>query len=69
MCDWNEYQFVCGHLTTQFLDYCHFARTDPFHQCFGVKVIKNTWMQNIACGPCLEAMRVAAEKNAAKGRR
>ncbi|PMD37992.1 hypothetical protein L207DRAFT_584913 [Hyaloscypha variabilis F] len=27
------------------LNYCHFARNDPFHQCFGVKVIKNTWMK------------------------
>jgi len=69
MCDWDEFQFVCSHKKYKLLSYCHFARTDPYHQCFGVKVIKNTWIQNVACDPCLEAMRVAAEKNAAQGRR
>jgi hypothetical protein len=69
MCDWDEFQFVCSHKAYKLLSYCHFSRTDPYHQCFGVKVIQNTWMQNVACDPCLEAMRVAAEKKAAQGRR
>jgi hypothetical protein len=67
MCDWEEFQFVCGHNSSRLLSYCHFARTDPYHQCFGVKVIKHTWVQNVACQPCLDAMRAAAMKRAAHG--
>ncbi|KAE9378340.1 hypothetical protein N431DRAFT_176274 [Stipitochalara longipes BDJ] len=67
MCDWEEFQFVCGHNSSRLLSYCHFARTDPYHQCFGVKVIKHTWVQNVACQPCLDAMRTAARKRAARG--
>ncbi|KAH8773228.1 hypothetical protein BGZ57DRAFT_983694 [Hyaloscypha finlandica] len=69
MCDWEEFQFVCGHNSSRLLSYCHFARTDPYHQCFGVKVFKHTWVQNVACQPCLDAMRVAATKRAARGGR
>jgi hypothetical protein len=66
MCDWEEFQFICGHNSSRLLSYCHFARTDPSHQRFGVKAIKHTRMQMIACQPCLDAMRAAAMKNAAQ---
>lgn len=56
MCDYEEIVFLCGHRTKKLLSYCHFARTDPLHQCFGVKVIKATWTQNISCQTCIDAV-------------
>ncbi|OWP02588.1 hypothetical protein B2J93_1892 [Marssonina coronariae] len=57
MCDYENFQFFCGHASSRLLSYCHFARTDPYHQCFGVKVVRHTWVQNVACQGCLEAIR------------
>ncbi len=69
MCDWEEFQFVCGHNSSRLLSHCHFARTDPYHQCFGVKVIRHVWVQGVACQPCLDAMRAAVLKRAAREKR
>lgn len=61
MCDWEEFQFTeCSHSSSKLLSYCHFARTDPYHQCFGVKVTKHTWVQHSLCPPC-EAAKAAHE--------
>ena len=73
MCDWEEFQFICGHKKDRLLSHCHFARTDPLHQCFGVKVIKHTHCQPFHCDPCLAEIRAAemrreeAMKRAAQG--
>lgn len=71
MCDWEEFQFVCGHTAERLLSHCHFARTDPYHQCYGVKVIKNAWVQRVACQSCIDAIatRAAHEQQASKGHR
>lgn len=61
MCDWEEFQFLCGHHSSRLLSHCHFARTDPYHQCFGVKVIRHVWQQDMACQPCLDAISAANE--------
>ncbi|CZT49439.1 uncharacterized protein RSE6_10289 [Rhynchosporium secalis] len=58
MCDYEDFKFTCNHTSTKLLSYCHFARTDPYHQCFGVKVTKHTWFQSMLCPPC-EAYRAA----------
>lgn len=68
MCDYEDFQFICGHSTARLLSYCHFARTDPYHQCFSVKVIRNTWVQSVACQACVEAMRAQAAKREKGGR-
>ncbi|KAH9216517.1 hypothetical protein DL95DRAFT_387513 [Leptodontidium sp. 2 PMI_412] len=60
MCDFEEFNYNCSHQVKQLLSYCHFARTDPFHQCFGVQVTKNTWHKNFPCPACEEAERQRA---------
>ncbi|RTE72530.1 hypothetical protein BHE90_013050 [Fusarium euwallaceae] len=56
MCDWEEFLFLCNHSTLRLKSYCHFARNDPNHQCFGVKVLRNSWRQGSttirAASPC-----------------
>ncbi|KAI0601240.1 hypothetical protein F4775DRAFT_589454 [Biscogniauxia sp. FL1348] len=55
MCDWEEFLFVCNHSTLRLKSYCHFARNDPNHQCFGVKMLRNSWFQDgQLCDACLE---------------
>ncbi|PSS27579.1 hypothetical protein M430DRAFT_32262 [Amorphotheca resinae ATCC 22711] len=55
MCDYEEFHYACGHVTSQLLSYCHFARCDPYHQCFGVKVTKQAWQRNATCPLCHDA--------------
>lgn len=53
MCDWEVFQYTeCSHEIMKRLSYCHFARNDPYHQCFGVKVVKNRWTHRMYCPPC-----------------
>ncbi|TQN66051.1 hypothetical protein CSHISOI_09425 [Colletotrichum shisoi] len=40
MCEFEEFLFACNHSVVKKKSYCHFARNDPIHQCFGVKVLK-----------------------------
>jgi hypothetical protein len=68
MCDWEDFHFSCGHHSSRLLSYCHFARTDPYHQCFGVKVLKHTWVQNVVCQSCADARREAPHRGARNGR-
>ncbi|KAI1273779.1 hypothetical protein F5Y07DRAFT_402054 [Xylaria sp. FL0933] len=60
MCDYEEFLFVCGHSVTRLKSHCHFARNDPNHQCFSVKVLKCSWyQQSTLCENCLRAgMRI-----------
>ncbi|KAK2038100.1 hypothetical protein LZ31DRAFT_139336 [Colletotrichum somersetense] len=55
MCDWEEFLFTCNHSIVRLKSYCHFARNDPNHQCFGVKVLRNSWRQNVPCDNCISA--------------
>ncbi|OLN85867.1 hypothetical protein CCHL11_05398 [Colletotrichum chlorophyti] len=55
MCDWEEFLFTCNHSILRLKSYCHFARNDPNHQCFGVKVLRNSWRQNVPCDDCISA--------------
>ncbi|KAG9241827.1 hypothetical protein BJ878DRAFT_427273 [Calycina marina] len=52
MCDYELFHYTCGHVVDQLLSYCHFARSDPFHQCYGVKAIKQRWSQQFDCQDC-----------------
>ncbi|KAM7204114.1 hypothetical protein V8F33_001749 [Rhypophila sp. PSN 637] len=54
MCDYEEFVFTCAHSTIRLKSYCHFARNDPNHQCFGVKKLRNVWDQNYECESCRE---------------
>ncbi|KAK5634660.1 hypothetical protein RRF57_010373 [Xylaria bambusicola] len=55
MCDWEEFIFVCNHTTLRLKSHCHFARNDPNHQCFGVKVLRDSWFQEgQLCDNCLD---------------
>ena len=40
MYDWDAFLFTDSHEIEMVYSYCHSARTDPFRQCFGVKVDK-----------------------------
>ncbi|KXH54477.1 hypothetical protein CSAL01_00633 [Colletotrichum salicis] len=55
MCDWEEFLFTCNHSVLRLKSYCHFARNDPGHQCFGVKVLRNSWQQSVPCDNCILA--------------
>ncbi|KAF6816262.1 hypothetical protein CSOJ01_03111 [Colletotrichum sojae] len=55
MCDFEEFLFTCNHSIVRLKSYCHFARNDPNHQCFGVKVLRNSWQQNTPCDNCVPA--------------
>ena len=55
MCDWEEFIFSCDHSIVKLKSYCHSARNDPNHLCFGVKVLRNSWRQGIPCEPCFHA--------------
>ncbi|KAJ9165306.1 hypothetical protein NKR19_g497 [Coniochaeta hoffmannii] len=52
MCDLEEFLFSCGHNTFRLKAYCHFARNDPNHQCFGVKQLRDSWAQGYECESC-----------------
>jgi hypothetical protein len=54
MCDYNRFSYTCSphHDRLELLSYCHFARNDPYHQCFGVKVVKNHYMKTMPCEDC-----------------
>lgn len=52
MCDWEEFIFGCQCTYTKRKNYCHFARNDPNHQCFGVQVLKKVWDIPEACEKC-----------------
>lgn len=52
MCDWEEFIFGCQCTYTKRKNYCHFARNDPNHQCFGVQVLKKVWDVPEACDKC-----------------
>jgi hypothetical protein len=59
MCDYEEFLFDCGHSQQRLKSYCHFARNDPNHQCFGVKKLRDVWEQQTVCDAC--AMQWAAQ--------
>ncbi|KAG0133715.1 hypothetical protein HOY82DRAFT_256839 [Tuber indicum] len=41
MCNLEKISYSsCGHDELRLIAYCHFARNDPFHQCFGVQTVK-----------------------------
>jgi hypothetical protein len=52
MCDWEEFIFGCSCSYTKRKSYCHFARNDPNHQCFGVQVLKKVWEVPEMCDKC-----------------
>ncbi|WJG35323.1 uncharacterized protein FOBCDRAFT_223142 [Fusarium oxysporum Fo47] len=59
MCDWEEFLFACNHSTLRLKSYCHFARNDPNHQCFGVKVLRKSWRQCVPCDNCAITCRAS----------
>ncbi|KAF8253347.1 hypothetical protein K440DRAFT_625392 [Wilcoxina mikolae CBS 423.85] len=41
MCSFEKITYkACAHISRRLVGYCHFARNDPFHQCFGVQTVK-----------------------------
>lgn len=55
MCNYERVCYGCGHEGYRLIAHCHFARNDPFHQCFGVKSIKRTWNNPIEnCPGCVQ---------------
>lgn len=54
MCDYEEFLFACGCSTFRLKSYCHFARNDPNHQCFGVKKLRDSWDQATDCEACTQ---------------
>ncbi|POR39159.1 Uncharacterized protein TPAR_00631 [Tolypocladium paradoxum] len=63
MCDWEEFLFICNHSVFRLKSYCHFARNDPYHQCFGVKVLRNSWQQGVLCEKCAAECQGAGVKD------
>ncbi|KAF2709038.1 hypothetical protein K504DRAFT_357009, partial [Pleomassaria siparia CBS 279.74] len=54
MCYFEMIHFSqCGHNEKNLIQYCHFARNDPLHQCFGAWNVKREWTQNgTKCEDC-----------------
>lgn len=61
MCDWEEFIFGCSCSYTKRKNYCHFARNDPNHQCFGVQVLKKVWDVPEVCEKCANNNRAAMQ--------
>lgn len=41
MCGYEKITYIlCAHTRNRLVSYCHFARNDPFHQCWGVQTVK-----------------------------
>ncbi|KAK8231424.1 hypothetical protein HDK77DRAFT_485630 [Phyllosticta capitalensis] len=56
MCQYEAIHFNCGHVCRRLIKYCHFARNDPNHQCFGAWSIKREWRQPYEnCHACVAA--------------
>ncbi|KAL8712226.1 MAG: hypothetical protein Q9220_003377 [cf. Caloplaca sp. 1 TL-2023] len=54
MCYFERITFRCRHQVYRRFSYCHFARNDPVHACFGVKVVKREWTQGQEdCDECI----------------
>ncbi|KAL8847514.1 MAG: hypothetical protein Q9221_007442 [Calogaya cf. arnoldii] len=54
MCNFEQITYHCRHQIIRRYSYCHFARNDPVHACFGVKVLKREWYQDQAdCDDCI----------------
>ncbi|KAL1912017.1 hypothetical protein Sste5344_002212 [Sporothrix stenoceras] len=49
MCEYEEYLFNCGCSQKRLKSYCHLARNDLNHQCFGVPKLRNVWDQQVDC--------------------
>ncbi|CAN8105740.1 unnamed protein product [Discula destructiva] len=60
MCDWEEFIFGCTCTYTKRKNYCHFARNDPNHQCFGVQVLRKVWDVPEACDRCASSRAAQA---------
>jgi len=45
MCSYEKVTYRCGHEKRRLIKYCHFARNDPGHQCFGAWSDKRAWKQ------------------------
>lgn len=43
MCQFERISYRCTHIVMRRYKYCHFSRNDPFHACFGVKVLDREW--------------------------
>ncbi|KAL8810472.1 MAG: hypothetical protein Q9223_002406 [Gallowayella weberi] len=54
MCNFESITYHCRHQIFRRYSYCHFARNDPVHACFGVKVLKREWNQDHEdCDDCI----------------
>ncbi|KAL8724224.1 MAG: hypothetical protein Q9166_008069 [cf. Caloplaca sp. 2 TL-2023] len=54
MCNFERITYHCRHQIFRRYAYCHFARNDPVHACFGVKVLKREWDQvEEDCDDCI----------------
>ncbi|KAA8893549.1 hypothetical protein FN846DRAFT_787803 [Sphaerosporella brunnea] len=55
MCGFEKTTYtLCGHSFRRLVTYCHFARNDPFHQCFGVQTTKRVVVvTDQKCPECL----------------
>ncbi|CAI6228322.1 unnamed protein product [Periconia digitata] len=54
MCLYERIHFpLCRHTETRLVQYCHFARNDPGHQCFGAwRYLKDYEQTESACDEC-----------------
>ncbi|KAL2354040.1 hypothetical protein BJ546DRAFT_92182 [Cryomyces antarcticus] len=58
MCQYEAIHFKCSHTGRRLIKYCHFARNDQNHQCFGVWSIKRQWSQpQENCQTCISRGR------------
>ncbi|KAI1081189.1 hypothetical protein F5B20DRAFT_537184 [Whalleya microplaca] len=55
MCDYDEFRFECNHSVCRLKSYCHSARNDPNHLCYGVKKLRESWLQTgQLCEMCMQ---------------
>lgn len=67
MCDFEEFLFTCGHSEVRLKSHCHFARNDPYHDCFGVKVLRKSWRQDGPCEDCVAMITALEAANRQQG--
>ncbi|KAF2866323.1 hypothetical protein BDV95DRAFT_505138 [Massariosphaeria phaeospora] len=69
MCYYEKVNYVaCGHEGKRLIQYCHFARNDPLHQCFGAWSYKRElYQRDMECENCTNQRQILKSNGLARG--
>ena len=63
MCYFELITYRCQHQIHRRCSYCHFARNDPAHACFGVRMLKRAWREEQEdCEECVRRRQTYQEQ-------